>query len=109
MAQRQTPRDAAEALRTAVDRTVAATVGQAGVTRERAQELVEEVAQAAGKVRDVLEDLRVATKDDLRDISGRLSKIEKRLDALEKSASAAKKPAAKKPAAKKQARSKSGK
>lgn len=109
MAQRQSPRDAAEALRTAVDRTVAATVGQAGVTRERAQDLVEEVAQAASRFRDVLEDLRVATKDDLRELTGRLDRIEKRLEALEKASSKAGKPAARKSQPKKTPRAKSGK
>lgn len=94
MAQRQSPKDAADALRTAVDRTVTATVGQAAVTRGRAQELVDDVAQAAGRVRDVLEDLRVATKEDLREIRGELDRLDARIATLESRASAARRPAA---------------
>ena len=83
MAQRQTPKDAAESLRTAVDRTVQATVGQAAVTRDRAQDLVDDVAQAAGRVRDVLEDLRVATKEDIRDLRDLVLSMQSRISTLE--------------------------
>jgi polyhydroxyalkanoate synthesis regulator phasin len=75
--------DAADAVRTAVDRTFQATVGQAQVTRERAQELVDDVTQAAGRVREVLEDLRVATRDDLRDLRRELRALERRVAELE--------------------------
>lgn len=104
MARPQRPREAAEALRSAVDKTVQQTLGQATASRgraqERAQDLVDEVSQAAVKLRDSLEDLRVATKEDVRELSDRLSAIERRLTVLEKAKAPARKPAAKKPAAK---------
>lgn len=100
MARPQSSREAADALRTAVDRTVQATVGQASASRERAQDLVEEVSQVAGKLRDTLDDLRVASREDVREVEQRLADIEKRLAALEKPATkAASKSAAKKPKA----------
>lgn len=84
MASRQRPRDAADAVRGAVDRTVNATVGGASVTRERAQDLVDEVAQAAGRVREVIDDLRLATGEDLRAVHDDLAALERRVAALEK-------------------------
>ncbi len=84
MASRQRPKDAAEAVRTAVDRTVQATVGSASVTRERAQDLVDEVAQAAGRVREVIDDLRIATGEDLRAVHDDLAALERRVVALER-------------------------
>jgi polyhydroxyalkanoate synthesis regulator phasin len=102
-------KEAADALRAAVDGAVQATVGQASASRERAQEraqdLVDEVAQAAGRMRDVLDDLRLATREDIRDISDRLGSLERRISALEtkpapKPKAAAKPRAAAKPKAK---------
>jgi len=90
MARAQRPREAADALRTAVDRTVQATVGQANASRDKAQDLVDEVTQAAGKLRETLDDLRVATREDVRELADRLSSIERRLTALEKKPPAAK-------------------
>ena len=90
MARSQTPRDAADQLRTAVDRTFQATVDQASASRgraqERAQDIVEELSQAAGRVRD---DLRVATREDVKELGDRLSEIEARVAKLESSATAA--------------------
>lgn len=73
----------ASAVRAAVDRTYQATVGSAQLTRERAQELVDEVSQAAGRVRTVLEDLRVATGDDIRALHNQLDRLERRVAKLE--------------------------
>jgi polyhydroxyalkanoate synthesis regulator phasin len=84
MAPRQRRGDAADAVRTAVDRTFQATLGQAQLTRERAQELVDEVASAASRVRDVLEDLRVATGEDVRTLRARIEELERRVDELER-------------------------
>jgi polyhydroxyalkanoate synthesis regulator phasin len=81
MAKRSTGTDA---LRGAVDRTYQATVGQAQVTRERAQELVDELAHSAGRVRQVLDDLRLASAEDIRRLADRVDALEKRLAALEK-------------------------
>jgi len=92
MAKRNT---GADALRTAVDRTYQATVGQAQVTRERAQELVDELAQSAGRVRQILDDLRLASGEDLRRLQDRIDELEKRVAALEKPAKPRRKPPAK--------------
>jgi polyhydroxyalkanoate synthesis regulator phasin len=81
MARRSPP----ETLRGAVDRTVQATVGQAQMTRERAQELVDELAGTAGRVREALDDLRlVATPDDVRGLQARIEALEKRVRELER-------------------------
>jgi len=103
-------REAAEALRSAVDKTFQSTVDQASASRDRAQnraqDIVEELSQAAGRVRDALDDLRVATREDLKELSDRLGSIESRLTKLESAATskpAARKPAARKPVAKKPA------
>lgn len=72
-----------DTLRNAVDRTVQATVGQAQVTRERAQELVDELAGTAGRVREALDDLRLATGDDVKTLGSRLAALERRVADLE--------------------------
>lgn len=106
MARRQRGAEAAETVRSAVDRTFQATVGQAQVTRERAQELVDDALQAAGRVREVLDDLRVATGDDLRGLRAELGALERRVSALERSAQP--KPAPRRARAGKAARSGGG-
>jgi hypothetical protein len=92
-------------LRTAVDKTFQQTLDQATASRgraqERAQDLVDEVSQAASKLRDSLDDLRVATKEDVRELSDRLSAIERRLTVLEKPKAPARKAPARKVPAKK--------
>jgi polyhydroxyalkanoate synthesis regulator phasin len=80
MARRSPP----ETLRSAVDRTVQATLGQAQVTRERAQELVDELAGTAGKVREAIPDLRPVTTEDLKGLQARLDALERRLAKLER-------------------------
>ena len=79
------PGDAADTVRSAVDRTFQATLGGAQVTRERAQELVDDVAQAASRVRDVLDDLRVATGEDVRSLRSSIEALERRVSELERS------------------------
>ncbi len=83
MAEKGRGTDAADAVRSAVDRTYQATVGQADVTRERAQEIVDELAQAAGKVRATLADLRVVTREDLRPLQEEIAALHRRITALE--------------------------
>lgn len=95
--------DAADAVRTAVDRTFQATVGQAQVTRGRAQEIVDELAQATGRVREVLDDLRVATGDDVKELRAESRDLRRRVSALERridEAPAARRARSAKPAAK---------
>jgi len=71
-------------VRTAVDKTVQATVGQAQMTRERAQELVDELAAAAGRVREALDDIRVPTGEDVRALRARVADLEARVAELER-------------------------
>ncbi|MFN8130870.1 MAG: hypothetical protein U0R70_04905 [Solirubrobacteraceae bacterium] len=85
MTDRRRGTDAADAVRTAVDRTYQATVGQAEVTRERAQELVDELTQAASRVRATLADLRVPTREELRALQDDLAALERRVAKLERS------------------------
>ena len=81
------------------------------LTRERAQEIADELSSAADRVREALDQLRPPTPDDVRRIMDRLVSLEQRVAALEipgrpkpaaKKSPARKKPASrKKPAAKK--------
>lgn len=109
MARSNRTREAADALRTAVDKTVQQTLGQAtasrGKAQERALDLVDDVSQAATRLRDSLEDLRVATKEDVREVESRLTSIEQRIAALEQAAKAA----AEKPSAKRSTKAKNRK
>lgn len=103
-----------DAVRRAVERTVQTTVGSAGLTRERAQEIVDEVVRraeqraaragrgvkesveraghrqaeaAAGvgdRLRDAIPDIRVVTRDDLRKLRLELDRLGKRVERLER-------------------------
>lgn len=84
-----------DAVRRAVERTFASTVGTAGVTRERAQELVDDVVRSAeaggrraGELRDRLReavgDLRLATGDDIKSLKVEIRKLSDRVAALER-------------------------
>jgi polyhydroxyalkanoate synthesis regulator phasin len=75
----------ADALRNAVDQTFQVAAGQAQITRERAQELVDDLAQTAGRLRGALEDIRPPTGEDVRGVRDRLVALERRVAALEKS------------------------
>jgi len=88
--------DAVGAVRTAVERTFHATADQAQSTRSRAQELVDEVAGAAGRLREMVDQLGV-----LEDIKKQVEALSSRVAALERGGGSAK-PAAttsRKPAA----------
>lgn len=95
-----------EALRTAIERTLSATAGSAAVTRERARELLDEVARRGQEAREeitrrgqeareastaittrvveAIQDMRLASREDVRKLSERLDSVERRLGALEK-------------------------
>jgi polyhydroxyalkanoate synthesis regulator phasin len=74
-----------EAVRHAVDQAFQATAGTATQgARDRAQELVDELAQAASKVRDALDDLRPPTADEIRSLRADLDALEERVAALER-------------------------
>jgi polyhydroxyalkanoate synthesis regulator phasin len=92
------PEAVGEALRTAVERTLAATAESASGTRERAQELLDDVVRrgqsareevtrrgesATSRLADAIGELRAVDSEGLRRISERLAAVEQRLDALE--------------------------
>jgi polyhydroxyalkanoate synthesis regulator phasin len=97
------PAGRADAVRNAAVQAFQATAGQAGVTRERAQDLADELATAAGRVIGALDDLRPATAEDIRSLRDDVRAIERRVAALEAAAAqpppkaAAKKPKPKTP------------
>jgi polyhydroxyalkanoate synthesis regulator phasin len=88
------PAEAVGAVRTAVERTFQATADSAQSTRTRAQDLVDEVAGAASRVREMIEDINVL--EDLKRLRTEVETLTRRVAALEdKPAPApAKKPAA---------------
>jgi polyhydroxyalkanoate synthesis regulator phasin len=87
---RQDQRGVSESLREAIERTFSATAQ----TRERAGELLDEVARRgqeaqeasagmASRVVEAIEGLRLATKDDVRELEAKLAELSKRVSALE--------------------------
>ena len=72
-----------DAVRAAAAQAIEATAGQAGFTRERAQQLADELVSAAGRVRDTLEDLRPAGSDELVAVRERVEALEARVQKLE--------------------------
>ena len=97
----------ADAVRSAVDQAFTTTAEQSVAAaeqgRDAAQDIVDQLAQAAGRVREVLDDLRPPTGDDVRSLKRSIDALERRIAALEQAGTtkpAARKPAARKPAAK---------
>jgi len=103
------PGDAVGAVRTAVERTFQATAGGAQSTRGRAQELVDEVAGVAGRVRALVDELNVV--EEIRSLRSEVDALSRRVAELERSGGsgrpARKPPGARKPAAKKKRASQS--
>ena len=58
-------------------------MGQAQMTRERAQELADEVAGTAGRLRDALDELRPVAREDVKGLGARLDALERRVAELE--------------------------
>src|SRR5215211_2055337 len=83
------PAGRADAVRSAAVQAFQATAGQAGINRERAQELADELVHAAGRVRGALDELRPATADELRSLRDDLRALERRVAVLEETAAAA--------------------
>lgn len=99
-----------EAVREAIDRTLTATLGSAGISRERAQTLVDDIlrrseeqasqargrvretaeasaeaaAAAAARLRDAVADLRLVTGEDLRRLREGVDALAERVAALER-------------------------
>ena len=87
-----------DAVRSAVDQAFQATADQAETARVGAQSIVEEFAQAAGRVREALEDLRPPSGDEVNDLRKTVAALEKRVAALEKKPAAKPKPKRRPPA-----------
>jgi polyhydroxyalkanoate synthesis regulator phasin len=86
------PAEAVGAVRTAVERTFQATADSAQSTRTRAQDLVDEVAGAASRVREMIEDINVL--EDLKRLRNEVETLTRRVAALEDKPAPARKPAA---------------
>ena len=75
-----------DAVRAAAAQAIEATAGQAGFTRERAQQLADELVHAADRFRETLEQLRPAGSDELRGLRQQIAGLEERVAKLEKAA-----------------------
>lgn len=80
------PAQAADAVRSAVDQAFQA--GQSQFSRERASELVDDLSQVAGRLREALDDLRPISAEDIRALSDKIDGLESRIAKLEKPAAA---------------------
>src|SRR3954465_11645647 len=80
------PPGRAETVRSAAVQAFQSTAGQAGITRERAQDLADELAQAAGRLIGAFDELRPATADDVRSVREQVDALEQRVAALEATA-----------------------
>ena len=96
--------EAVDSIRAAIERGLQMSAEGAQATRERTRDLVDEIASAAGRVRQSLEDMRVL--DELRRLRSEIEKLGSRVTALERpGASAAPSASAAKPAASRASRS----
>lgn len=73
--------DAVEAVRSAVERTFQATTEGAGATQKRTRALADEVANAAGRIRETIEDLKIL--EDVRGLRAEIEALGRRVAALE--------------------------
>jgi polyhydroxyalkanoate synthesis regulator phasin len=102
-----TPDRVGDALRTAVERTLAVTADSATETRQRAQGLLDDVVRrgqvardevarrgesATARLADAIGELRAADGEDLGELRGRVEMLERRLAALEAALAARAKP-----------------
>jgi polyhydroxyalkanoate synthesis regulator phasin len=77
------PKSRAEQVRAAVEQAFGATAQGAGPVRERAQDLADELAGVASRVREALEELRPPTGDELATLRARVEALERRVAELE--------------------------
>jgi polyhydroxyalkanoate synthesis regulator phasin len=73
-----------DSVRSAAAQAIEATAGQAVASRERAQQLADDLAQAANRVREALDDLRPPTGDDVRSLREQIGRLEARVAELER-------------------------
>jgi polyhydroxyalkanoate synthesis regulator phasin len=90
-----------DAVRNAAVQAFQSTAGQAGLTRERAQELADELAHAAGRLVGAFDELRPASSDDVRAVREQVAALERRVAALEAAGEKPKRAARAKPKPKK--------
>ena len=72
-----------DAVRAAAAQAIEATAGQAGFTRERAQQIADELVHAAGRFRETLEELRPVGSDELVTLREQVEALEARVAKLE--------------------------
>jgi hypothetical protein len=100
--------EAVDSIRAAIERGLQLSAEGAQATRERTRELVDEIASAAGRVRQSFEDMRVL--DELRRLRNEVEALGARVSALERpSVSATSPAAAAKPATSRASRSRAKK
>jgi polyhydroxyalkanoate synthesis regulator phasin len=73
-----------DSVRSAAAQAIEVTAGQAVASRERAQQLADDLAQAANRVREALDDLRPPTGDDVRSLREQIGRLEARVAELER-------------------------
>lgn len=100
------PKSRADQVRAAVEQAFQATAEQAEQTRGRAQDIADELAGVATRLREALDELRPPTADEIRALSSKLDDLDARVRKLETGgaakaprAKAAPKPSPRKPAA----------
>ena len=77
-----TPPTRGDAVRAAAAQALEA-AGHAGLSRERAQELAEELSHAAARVREAIDELRPPTAEEFRSLRAEVQRLEERVRALE--------------------------
>jgi polyhydroxyalkanoate synthesis regulator phasin len=80
-----------DAVRAAAAQAIHAAGGQAQLTRDRAQELADELAGVAVRVRDALDELRQPSSEELKALRADLAALEARVKTLEDAAAKPKK------------------
>jgi polyhydroxyalkanoate synthesis regulator phasin len=75
-----------DAVRHAVDDAFSAAAGQAQSTSRRAQDLVDEMGRAAGRVGRAIDDLRPPSAEDVRLLRREVQELKDRVAALEQAA-----------------------
>lgn len=76
-------RHAVEQAFQAADQALQAGQAQAQVPRERAQEVLDDLSQTAGRLRGALDDLRPASSEEVRALRATVQELERRLAKLE--------------------------
>jgi polyhydroxyalkanoate synthesis regulator phasin len=88
------PKSRADQVRAAVEQAFGATTSGAAPVQKRAAELADELVGAASRVREVLEELRPASPDELQALREQVAALERRVAELEAAAAAKPKRAA---------------